>query len=175
MKIDYVEQKMKGKLIIVFWIILAAIWTNQTVISEANATDSTLSASHAGNVSRQDADQAGKIFRSVSPAEAMRMLQTRGDIVFLDVRTPKERANGAIPGSKLVSLFNLVKGQIPLPKDKAIMLVCAVGGRSYVAGQVLSKQGYREVYNLSGGINAWYQAGLPVVHDPAFPGSAAGR
>lgn len=106
-----------------------------------------------------------KIFQSIGPADAMRMLQTRDDVIFLDVRTAKERSYGAIPGSKLVSIFDLVKGNIDLPKDKPILLVCAVGGRSYMAGQVLSKQGYQEVYNLSGGVKGWYKAGLPITQE----------
>ena len=113
-----------------------------------------------------------KVFRAIQPQEALRMLAARDDIIFLDVRTPEERSYGAIPGSKLVSIYALMKGEVSLPKDKAIMLVCAVGGRSYVAGQFLSRQGYREVYNLSGGIRAWYKAGLPIAHDDV---TAAGR
>lgn len=108
-----------------------------------------------------------KIFRSIGPEEALRMLQARDDVIFLDVRTAKERSYGAIPGSKLVSIYALLKGGIPLPKDKPILLVCAVGGRSYMAGQVLSGKGYREVYNLSGGVKGWYHAGLPLTHDEA--------
>jgi len=108
-----------------------------------------------------------KIFKSIGPQEAMRMLQTRDDVIFLDVRTEQERSYGAIPGSKLVSIYDLLKGKIVFPKEKPILLVCAVGGRSYVAGQVMSKQGYGEVYNLSGGVKGWYQAGLPIVQDPA--------
>lgn len=108
-----------------------------------------------------------KIFRSIGPEEALRMLQARDDIIFLDVRTPRERSHGAIPGSKLVSIYALLKGEIPLPKDKPILLVCAVGGRSYVAAQTLSRKGYREVYNLSGGVKGWYKAGLPLAHDKA--------
>jgi rhodanese-related sulfurtransferase len=74
---------------------------------------------------------------------------------------------GAISGSRLVSMFALLKGELPLPVDKPILLVCAVGGRSYAAAQVLSRRGYREVYNLSGGVNAWYKAGLPLVYGRA--------
>ncbi|MDW7773521.1 MAG: rhodanese-like domain-containing protein [Desulfobulbaceae bacterium] len=108
-----------------------------------------------------------KVFRSIGPVEALRMLQSRNDVLFLDVRTAKERSYGAIPGSELVSIYPLLKGDIPLPKDKAILLVCAVGGRSYMAGQVLSGKGYREVYNLSGGVKGWHKAGLPLTYDEA--------
>ncbi len=109
--------------------------------------------------------QAEKIFRSISPEEAMRMLQQREDIVFLDVRTPKERSRGYIPGSQLVAFNDIALGRLPLPKDKPVLLVCAVGGRSYVAGQILSQKGYGEVYNLSGGVKQWYQSGLPLSFD----------
>lgn len=120
-------------------------------------------AGQAGTVS------AGKmILRSVPPAEALRLQQTRSDLIFLDVRTPQERSYGAIPGTRLVSIYDLMQGSVPLPKDKPILLVCAVGGRSYVAAQVMSRQGFQEVYNLSGGIKAWVEAGLPVMQDPAF-------
>ncbi|GAB4343323.1 MAG: hypothetical protein Kow0089_19060 [Desulfobulbaceae bacterium] len=109
-------------------------------------------------------DETG-IFKSIGPEEAMRMLQGRDDIVFLDVRTPRERSRGYIPGSRLVSFNDLVRDKVDLPKDRPILLVCAVGGRSYVAGQILSRKGYKEVYNLSGGVSKWYKSGLPLVHD----------
>lgn len=106
-----------------------------------------------------------KVFRSIQPQEALRLLQGRDDIIFLDVRTPKERSRGYIPGSQLVSFNDVVSGKVPLPKDKGILLVCAVGGRSYVAGQMLSKKGYKEIYNLTGGIKNWYKQGLPITFD----------
>jgi len=109
----------------------------------------------------------GNVFRSIAPEEALRMMQARDDVIFLDVRTPQERSRGAIPGSRLVPIYALLKGEIPLPKDKPILLVCAVGGRSYVAGQVLSQQGYREVYNLRGGVEGWHKAGLPLAYNKA--------
>jgi rhodanese-related sulfurtransferase len=114
----------------------------------------------------------GQIMRSLTPVEALQMQQNRSDLVFLDVRTSKERSYGAIPGSTLVNIYDLLKGTLPLPKDKPILLVCAIGGRSYVAAQVMSQQGYREVYNLSGGIKAWLEAGLPIMQDPAYANQA---
>lgn len=105
------------------------------------------------------------IFRSISSEEALRMLQGRDDIVFLDVRTARERSRGYIPGSRLAAFTDVVTGSFPLPMDKPILLVCAVGGRSYVAGQILAQKGYKEVYNLSGGVKKWYQSGLPLTYD----------
>lgn len=105
------------------------------------------------------------VFRSIPPAEALRMFQQRDDIIFLDVRTPKERSTGYIPGSQLVAFTDIVTGKVSYPKDKPIMLVCAIGGRSYSAGMLLSQKGYTEIYNVSGGISAWYKAGLPLAFD----------
>lgn len=115
-------------------------------------------------VNAQD-KSAEKIFSSIQPQEALRLMQGRDDVIFLDVRTPQERSRGYIPGSQLVAFGDLVSGKVPLAEDKAIMLVCAVGGRSYVAGQVLSRKGYREVYSISGGIRNWYKQGLPITFD----------
>jgi rhodanese-related sulfurtransferase len=129
-----------------------------------------------GSVQEQgQAPVAGeKILKSISPVEALQLQQSRGDLVFLDVRTPQERSYGAIPGTRLVSIYDLMQGAVPLPKDKPILLVCAVGGRSFVAAQVMSRQqGFQEVYNLSGGISAWVKAGLPLAQDQALSGPQA--
>ena len=105
--------------------------------------------------------QAGS-FRSVSPQEAQQLIKTRKDLILLDCRTPEELSSGSIEGFKLVSFWAIMQNKIDLPKDKPILLVCAVGGRSYAAGRVLSSHGYKEVYNLNGGIAAWKNAGLPL-------------
>lgn len=126
----------------------------------------TLASGHASQASPAVAQE--RILRSISPAEALQLQQARNDLIFLDVRTPQERSNGAIPGTRLVSIYDLMQGKVDLPKDKPLLLVCAVGGRSYVAAQVMSRQGFQEVYNLSGGIKAWVEAGLPVMQDPAY-------
>ena len=47
-------------------------------------------------------------------------------------------------------------------QNKPVLLICAVGGRSLALGQLMSKNGWNEVYNLKGGISAWKEAKLPV-------------
>ena len=127
----------------------------------------------AGDADEVRYDQQQHIFQSVSPVQALRMIQGREDMAFLDVRTISERAAGIIPGSRPVSLYDLVKSRLDLPENRPILLVCAAGGRSYVVGQLLSRQGYQEVYNLSGGVDAWYRAGLPLVRDIPPAGQSA--
>ena len=93
------------------------------------------------------------------------MVQKRNDVLFLDVRTAQERAYASIAGSTLVNFWDLVRGKVVFPQDQPILLVCAVGGRSFAVGQILSRKGYPEVYNLEGGIEQWHKDGLPLVRD----------
>ncbi len=101
-------------------------------------------------------------FKSVSPSEAAQLIDSKKNLVLIDVRTPEELREGAIEGSTMVPFWAVMQNKLTIPKDSPIMLICAVGGRSYAAGQMLVKYGYTEIYNLSGGISAWKQAGLPL-------------
>ena len=103
-------------------------------------------------------------FQSISPQEATMLLKQRKEIVVLDVRTPEELREGKIENSTLVPIWSVFRNQLYLPKNTPIILVCAVGGRSYAAGRMLTQFGYEEVYNLSGGISAWKKAGLPLIY-----------
>jgi len=88
-------------------------------------------------------------------AIAMAEENGEGDVVFLDVRQPREYEAGHYPGARLLPLGELDKRLGELPRDKPLVVYCAVGGRSRVAVQMLSGQGFDNIYNLSGGIKAW--------------------
>jgi len=102
------------------------------------------------------------IFRSISPQEAKTLIETRKDLVLVDVRSPDEMYEGSIPGSRLIPFGELARGRMTLPAGQPLLLICAVGGRSYAVGQYFSGKGYEEIYNLAGGISAWKAAGLPL-------------
>jgi len=102
------------------------------------------------------------VFRSLSPQEAKSLIETRKDLVLVDVRSPQELYEGSIAGSQLIPFGELAQGRMTLPTGKPILLICAVGGRSYAVGQYFSGKGYGEIYNLNGGISAWKAAGLPL-------------
>jgi rhodanese-related sulfurtransferase/rubrerythrin len=84
------------------------------------------------------------------------MNHTAGDaFTLLDVRQPEEYESEHLPGAKLIPLPEL-SGRLPeLDAEKPTLVYCAIGGRSRVAAQVLAAKGFREVFNLSGGIKAW--------------------
>jgi len=102
------------------------------------------------------------VFRSLSPQEAKSLIESRKDLVLVDVRSPEELYEGSIPGSQLMPFTELAQGRMTLPTGKPLLLICAVGGRSYAVGQYFSGKGYGEIYNLNGGISAWKAAGLPL-------------
>ncbi len=102
------------------------------------------------------------VFRSLSPQEAKALIETRKNLVLVDVRSPEELYEGSIPGSQLMPFSELAQGRMTLPTGKPLLLICAVGGRSYAVGQYFSGKGYGEIYNLAGGISAWKAAGLPL-------------
>ena len=107
-------------------------------------------------------EQHSPIFKTVSPQEAKSLIETRKELLLIDVRGQDELHEGYIEGSMLMPLWNIIKGTQRPPKDKPILLICAVGGRSLALGQLMSRNGWNEVYNLKGGISAWKKANQPL-------------
>ncbi len=77
--------------------------------------------------------------------------------ILLDVRTPQERAEGAIPGSRHIPLHELRERLAELPKEQDIVVHCATGQRSYYATRLLNQHG-RHAFNLSGAFRTWKAA-----------------
>lgn len=78
-----------------------------------------------------------------------------GSFTLLDVRQPGEYEAAHIPGAKLIPLPDLNDRMTELNAAQPTIVYCAIGGRSRVAAQMLAGKGFREVYNLTGGIKAW--------------------
>ncbi len=102
------------------------------------------------------------LFKTITPIEAKQMIDNREDLLLVDVRGADELPEGYIEGSTLIPLWDILKGTQRPPKNKPILLICAVGGRSLALGKLMSKNGWPEIYNLKGGISAWKEAKLPL-------------
>lgn len=162
-KNEELEQVMCRSLKIFLYIVLALFLLNGSGCSGEERPDSTVSE---GGAVSQEKDETRPVFKTIKGSEALKILESNPETAFLDVRTPPERRQMRIEGSKLVPIGDVMRGRLELPREQPVMLICAVGGRSYVAAKVLSKMGYREVYNLEGGLEAWRRAGLPVEYGP---------
>jgi rhodanese-related sulfurtransferase len=85
--------------------------------------------------------------------------------VLIDVRSADEHATGYIPGTDLNIDFREIKArhrEIGAQLDEHIVVYCQSGHRSNIAAETLADLGYRHVYNVSGSMNAWREAGFPI-------------
>jgi rhodanese-related sulfurtransferase len=91
-------------------------------------------------------------------------MQSQG-VLLVDVREPEEYAQGHAPGATLIPLGQLEQrlSELGSRKDRPIALICRSGSRSGKAQVLLEKAGFTKAVNVEGGMNAWSQAGLPVV------------
>ncbi|MAJ13132.1 MAG: hypothetical protein CMD09_03910 [Flavobacteriales bacterium] len=85
------------------------------------------------------------------------------DIIVLDVRTSEEINAGYIPNSTFIDYYdNNFENKINLiDRSKKIYILCKSGGRSVKAVEILSKKGFRNVYNLEGGFMRWKANKMP--------------
>ena len=101
----------------------------------------------------------------LNPTEFKVAIAKNENIVVLDVRTPKEVAQGVIQGAKVIDFFgdNFKVELGKLDKSKTYMVYCKSGGRSSKACKALEDAGISTYHNLKGGITAWNKAGLETV------------
>ena len=85
--------------------------------------------------------------------EEMQELQAMKNVLIVDVRTPQEFNEGAIPNAQLIDVTAPdFKDKISeLAKDQPIMVYCRSGARSANAMSIMNEMGFNEVYNLEGG------------------------
>jgi len=108
------------------------------------------------------------IQRRIAPGKELGTLQaTRlindSDALLLDIRETNEYDGGHLPRAIHIPLSQLPsRGQeIARHAGRPVIVYCARGNRSRMAGGALAKLGFGDVYQLAGGYDAWRAAGLP--------------
>jgi hydroxyacylglutathione hydrolase len=99
---------------------------------------------------------------------AQQAQEARASSFVLDVRGASEHAAGALEGSTNIPYTRLATRLGELPRDRKILVHCALGGRSAAATALLEREGFK-VTNMAGGFEAWRKAGLPT----ALPAAAS--
>ena len=102
-------------------------------------------------------------FRNLSVADADARARD-GSITLVDVRPPAERDIAAVTAPFQGLEDGGLERLLALPKDAPLAFLCHHGGRSAQAAMYFAQQGFSDVYNVVGGIDAW---SLEV--DPAVP------
>ncbi|MDE2482514.1 MAG: sulfurtransferase [bacterium] len=93
--------------------------------------------------------------KDISVSELARWRDEQKDFVLLDVREPGEVATAAIPGALVMSMRTVPARLHELPKDRPIAVLCHHGGRSFQVARFLQAQGFADVVNVDGGIDAY--------------------
>ncbi len=95
------------------------------------------------------------MLREIGVKELARWRDEKKRFVLLDVREPAEWAAASLPESLQMSMREVPQRYGELPLDATIAVICHYGGRSERVAHFLSAQGYPDVSNVEGGIEAY--------------------
>jgi hydroxyacylglutathione hydrolase len=107
----------------------------------------------------------------IPPVEALK-LQEQG-AALIDVRGLAEWEAAHVPGVPNIPAGFVTDRLNEIPRDRPVVLHCQAGARSAIAASVLEARGYNTVLNLTGGFEAWRDAGLPVIRETSGATSAS--
>jgi rhodanese-related sulfurtransferase len=93
-------------------------------------------------------------YQNISVSEAEKLIEN-GDVIVIDVRTQDEYNENHIPGSKLIPLQVIEDMSDELDKNSKYIIVCRSGNRSQQASDILAQKGFKNILNMSGGMNEW--------------------
>ena len=115
------------------------------------------------SVTRRSAEIASSpTTASVEISAAQAYVKYQQGSFFLDVRSQDEYNQFHIKGSLLIPLDQLPNRLNELPKDKEVVLVCLSGHRSLSGTTILQQAGFKHVFCLNGGLQAWMDANYPI-------------
>lgn len=117
-----------------------------------------------GIFSCQNQTNIGNTINSSITVDEFEKKLTNGDAQLVDVRTPEEFNQGYLKGAVNYNINSAeFEDQVAkLDKNKPVMVYCLSGGRSSSAADVIAGKGFKEVYNMQGGIIKWNAANKPI-------------
>lgn len=112
------------------------------------------------------AEQVNQHLDNLQAAQLIQHNASNQNFVIIDVRTAEEFNAGHLADSSMIDFYkkDFVNQLEKLDKDKAYLLYCRTGRRSANALAMMKKLGFKEAYNMKGGITQWKAKGLPVVY-----------
>lgn len=133
------------------------------LLGVAFAACTTANSENRGSVVNETAQQPQTKVEVLS-AEAFAEKLKNPQMQVVDVRTPGEVAGGKIANAVNIDYNSTSFEELAakLDRDKPVAVYCKVGGRSSRAVQVFEELGFKEIYELDGGIISWKASKLPV-------------
>jgi len=103
-------------------------------------------------------------FAGVKDIDPQELIKNLEKVDLIDVRQPDEFVGelGHVHGAKLIVLDELPEKMELLSKEKSIVFICRSGGRSARATAFAISHGFKEVYNLKGGMMLWNELGYQI-------------
>ncbi len=102
---------------------------------------------------------------ALKPEAFRRLIDETANLQLIDVRTTEEVDQGYLENARNIDYYgsDFKKLMDKLDKDAPVAVYCGAGGRSGKTAKMLEDLGFKEIYDLKGGITAWKAAELPVV------------
>ncbi len=144
------------------WLLLLVALIAAGLITACSTGTSTQS-----NVQTGAPAQSTSKFVTLPPEQVLKIIRENKDnpnLVILDVRTPEEYQSGHIDGAINVDFYapDFPQQLDKLDKNKVYVLYCRSGNRSGRTVPLMKQLGFREVYEIQGGISNWLRKGLPL-------------
>lgn len=118
---------------------------------------------------RLEADDVPRTGLEIDPAEVAKLAES-GAAELIDVRQGYEHEAGHVAASRHIEVNDLTASADSIPKDRPVVFYCRGGSRSAMAAEAFSQAGY-DARNMTGGIAAWADRGLPLEpHDGEIAG-----
>jgi rhodanese-related sulfurtransferase len=109
-------------------------------------------------------DQDSVQYENIGPEDFLTIIRFKENVILLDVRLPFEYRRERIENSVNMPLARSFKDKADkLDREALILVYCTTDVRSKRAAERLYELGFRKIYNLEGGIDAWKRKGLSVV------------
>jgi rhodanese-related sulfurtransferase len=110
--------------------------------------------------------QSQKSANTITPEQLKQKIDNHENMILIDVRTQPEYTGelGHIKGTVLLPVQDITSwiSNYENDKDKEIIMICRSGNRSGRATQYFLDNGFKDVYNMEGGMIAWNKAGYPL-------------
>lgn len=95
------------------------------------------------------------MYKEIDAKTLKQWINDKKDVQIIDVRMAFEYKFKNIPESKLIPLKEISSRLSEIDKTKPVVFICQSGGRSCMACEIASKEGY-EVYNLNSGLMSYF-------------------
>lgn len=103
--------------------------------------------------------------KSLSPGDVYALIQNSPGLMILDVRTPQEYQSGHLEGAINLDYYSygFPDSLRSLDKNSTYIIYCKGGVRSTEVLEMMKALGFKEVYNILGGLAQWSNEGLPMI------------